>query len=85
MYKDAVPGLYDHCHKITHEIAPFQHCVNAFMQYHGASKQTLAVYKKYDVFVKNIHNYPTLPSLAFAIFRSNFIHENTIPQLSGKI
>jgi hypothetical protein len=39
----------------------------------------------FELFNKNIHNYPTLPSLAFAIFRSNFITENTIPQLSGKI
>jgi hypothetical protein len=34
---------------------------------------------------KNVHHYPTLPSLAFAIFRSNFMEDNLIPQLSGKI
>jgi len=39
----------------------------------------------FDLFAKNIHFYPTLSSLAFAIFRSNFMVENTIPQLSGKI
>jgi len=39
----------------------------------------------FNLFNKNIHHYPTLPSLAFGIFRSNFIPENTIPQLSGKI
>ena len=39
----------------------------------------------FDLFGKNVHNYPTLPSLAFAIFRSNFMEENSIPQLSGKI
>jgi hypothetical protein len=39
----------------------------------------------FELFNKNIHHYPTLPSLAFAIYRSNFINENTIPQLSGKI
>jgi DNA polymerase type B, organellar and viral len=39
----------------------------------------------FDLFSKNIHNYPTLPSLAFAIFRSNFMKEENIPQLSGKI
>jgi len=33
----------------------------------------------------SIHKYPTLPSLAFAIFRTNFIPKNVIPQLSGKI
>jgi hypothetical protein len=40
------------------------------------------VFKLFNV---NIHKYPTLPSLAFGIFRSNFMSENTIPQLSGKI
>ena len=39
----------------------------------------------FDLFGKNAHHYPTLPSLAFAIFRSNFMEENSIPQLSGKI
>src|SRR5580658_1748864 len=39
----------------------------------------------FDLFAINIHKYPTLPSLAFAVFRSNFMPENTIPQLSGKI
>jgi hypothetical protein len=39
----------------------------------------------FDLFGKNIHRYPTLPSLAFAIFRSNFMKEENIPQLSGKI
>jgi hypothetical protein len=39
----------------------------------------------YDLFEKNVHHYPTLPGLAFAIFRSNFMVEENIPQLSGKI
>jgi len=39
----------------------------------------------FGLFSKNIHHYPTLPSLAFAIFRSNFMKEENIPQLSGKI
>jgi hypothetical protein len=39
----------------------------------------------FNLFGINIHKYPTLPSLAFAIFRSNFMDENIIPQLSGKI
>jgi len=33
----------------------------------------------------NIHKYPTLSSLAFAIFRTHFIKEDTIPQLTGQI
>jgi hypothetical protein len=39
----------------------------------------------FDLFAKNIHFYPTLSSLAFAIFRSNFMVENTIPQISGEV
>jgi DNA polymerase type B, organellar and viral len=39
----------------------------------------------FNLFSKNMHHYPTLPSLAFGIFRSCFMRENTIPQLSGKI
>jgi hypothetical protein len=32
-----------------------------------------------------VHHYRTLPSLAFAIFRSKFMKEDLIPRLSGKI
>jgi len=39
----------------------------------------------FDLFLWNIHHYSTLPSLAFAIFRSRFMTENIIPQISGKI
>jgi hypothetical protein len=41
----------------------------------------------FNLFNMNVHHYPTLPSLAFAIFRSNFMNnkENLIPQLFGKI
>jgi DNA polymerase type B, organellar and viral len=33
----------------------------------------------------NIHKFPTLSSLALAVFRSNFLQQDTIPQLSGQI
>jgi hypothetical protein len=39
----------------------------------------------FSLFQRNILHYPTLPSLAFAIYRSNFMSEDIIPQLSGKI
>jgi len=39
----------------------------------------------FDILGRNIHHYPTLPSLAFAIFRSKFMENENIPQLSGKI
>lgn len=41
--------------------------------------------KIFNLFNINIHQYPTLSSLAFNIFKSNFMKENVIPQLSGKI
>jgi DNA polymerase type B, organellar and viral len=37
------------------------------------------------MFKINIHKYPTLSSLAFAIYRTNFLLQDTIPQLSGQI
>jgi len=39
----------------------------------------------FEHFSINIHKYPTLSSLAFAIFRSSFMENNLIPQLSGQI
>lgn len=33
----------------------------------------------------NINKYPTLPSLAFAIYRSNYMPNNVIPKLTGQI
>jgi len=39
----------------------------------------------FSLFSKNIHNYPTLSSLAFSIYRSNFIVENKIPQITGQV
>ena len=39
----------------------------------------------FELFNINIHKYPTLSSLAFAIFRTLFIENNTIPQLSGQV
>lgn len=39
----------------------------------------------FDKFNIDIHKYPTLSSLAFAIFRTHFLKMNTIPQLTGQI
>jgi len=39
----------------------------------------------FNLFEIDINKYPTLSSLAFAIFRTKFMPENTIPQLSGQI
>ncbi len=40
------------------------------------------IFEKFNI---NIHKYPTLSSLAFAIFRTHFLEKNLIPQISGKI
>jgi DNA polymerase type B, organellar and viral len=39
----------------------------------------------FELFKINIHNYSTLSSLAFGIFRTHFLRKNEIPQLSGQI
>jgi hypothetical protein len=39
----------------------------------------------FDLFKIDVHKYPTLSSLAFAIFRTHFLTPDTIPQLSGQI
>jgi len=39
----------------------------------------------FDLFNLNIHKFPTLPSLALGVFRSNFLKINTIPQISGQV
>jgi len=39
----------------------------------------------FDRFKLNINNYPTLPSLSFAIFRSQYLNKNSIHMLSGDI
>lgn len=51
----------------------------------------ISLYQVIDAFSKwifktfrvNVHKYPTLPSLAFAIFRSNFLKDMNIPIVSG--
>jgi hypothetical protein len=39
----------------------------------------------FHIFKINIHNYSTLSSLAFAIFKTHFLKINTIAQLTGQI
>ena len=39
----------------------------------------------YDSYQLNINNYPTLPSLAFGIYRSNYLKDFKIPLIKGQI
>jgi hypothetical protein len=39
----------------------------------------------FELFKTSINRFPTLSSLAFAIFRTHFLRENTIAQLSGSV
>lgn len=39
----------------------------------------------FDKYYINIRNYPTLPSLAFGLYRCNYLKDYPIPLLSGKI
>lgn len=40
---------------------------------------------KYKKFWIDFTKYPTIPSLTFAIYRSNFMKENTIPIIQSKL
>jgi hypothetical protein len=40
------------------------------------------IYNKYSL---NIHKFPTLPSLAFGIFRGHYLIEDTIPLINGQM
>jgi hypothetical protein len=44
-------------------------------------KFRLLVYEKFKV---NIDNHPTIPSVAFAIFRTHYLKENSIPLIKGR-
>ena len=41
-----------------------------------------------DLIISNfnisIYKYPTLPSLSFALYRQNYLQDNTIPQIAGQ-
>jgi len=50
--------------------------------YQVISKFTLLIH---DLFELSIHKYPTLSSLAYGIFRTHYLKENTIAQLSGPV
>jgi hypothetical protein len=39
----------------------------------------------YNKFSLNIHNYPTLPSLAFSIWRTHYLKDHKIPIITGEI
>lgn len=49
--------------------------------------QILAKFNRliFDKFSLNINDYPTLPSLSFAIFRTHYLPENSIHMLSGNV
>jgi len=56
-----------------------QDCINLW---YILDKFNNLIYNKYQL---NIHNYPTLSSLAFAIFRTHYLINIKIPKISGDI
>lgn len=56
-----------------------QDCITLYQIIYKFAK---LIFSKWNV---NLNKYPTLPSLAFAIYRSNFMKEFTIPKISGKM
>src|SRR5882757_676034 len=56
-----------------------QDCVTLYKVINEFNKQIFSLFRI------NIHNYPTLSSLAFAIYRSNFLGDFKIPLISGQM
>jgi hypothetical protein len=50
--------------------------------YQIINKFTLLIYELFEI---SIHKYPTLSSLAYAIFRTHFLENNSIAQISGQV
>lgn len=50
--------------------------------YQIISKFNLEIFKRFHI---NIHRYPTLPSLAFAIWRCHYLKDNKIPMIKGEM
>lgn len=81
----------EHYNKEINKVHSFKDWKNKIIQY--CSIDSIALYEIlikfkdliYNLFQLNIEDYPTTPSLAFAIFRKNFIKENSIPILLGKM
>src|SRR6267154_2363137 len=61
----------------------FRYCnIDCISLYQILIKFNSLIYKLFEI---NIHKYPTLSSLAFAIYRTHFLKKDTIAQLSGQI
>jgi hypothetical protein len=56
-----------------------QDCISL---YQVIEKFNILIFNKYQL---NIHNFPTLPSLAFGIYRCHYLTDYPIPLLSGQI
>lgn len=56
--------------------------IDCISLYQVITKFNELIFEKFQI---DIHKYPTLSSLAFAIFRTHFLKINTIPQLTGQI
>jgi len=56
-----------------------QDCISLYQIIH---KFNILIYDKYHI---NIHKYPTLPSLAFGIYRTHYLKDYPIPLISDQI
>lgn len=56
-----------------------QDCISLYQVIH---KFNNLIFEKYKV---NIHNYPTLPSLSFGIYRAHYLWDYPIPLISGQM
>jgi hypothetical protein len=60
-----------------------KYCIlDCVVLYQVLSKFNKLIYSKWNL---NIHKYPTLSSLAFGIYKTHYMPEDTLPKLGGKI
>jgi hypothetical protein len=74
-------GVMSYSWNLRYEV--IRYCeIDCISLYQIISKFNDLIFKLFKI---SIHKYPTISSLAFAIFRSNFLTSNTIPQISGQV
>lgn len=87
-YFDGISSLDYNCYIENYNIwnlreEAIKYCeMDCISLYQVIIKFSNLIFERFNI---NIHNYPTLSSLAFAIFRTHFLRKDEVPQLFGQI
>jgi hypothetical protein len=87
-YFDGISHLDYNCYIENYNIwnlrdEAIKYCeIDCISLYQVLIKFSNLIFEKFNI---NIHKYPTLSSLAFAIFRTHYLNKDEVPQLSGRI